>query len=902
MKKLLLFLIVSNPILTFSQVLDPTFGSNKGIIYNQFSTSNTDDLVSSAALQSDGNIIIVGSTSEYGYTGFISRVYPTGSIDTSFNKGGYKLISSGPQEALAIQSDGKILVAGRMVLTRLNSDGSNDTTFNNSGNITLSLNGYNMKIKTLSILTNGKIMATGYVSNGTDNDFVLVRLNTNGTLDTSFDLDGISTLKLLGSNETLFATGIQTDGKIVIAGRRGITTQSTTDYIIARFNSTGSLDTSFGTNGLVTSTTGIQSLDFQSDGKIVTAGGGDNSSSTTTYSTTTSSTSLYAKRYNTDGSVDTAFNVIKTAYRTSNTYQKPQIKCLKSGKILLSGTYTNSSMANHEFALNQFNSNGTVDTSFSATGTVYLGAGISNTSINSLSSFLIVKPDGKILTGGSVYSNTSTKGENFRIEFIQTSSTGVMEYFHDLNLKQGVDYIDSVIEQPSGKTVATVFSKIGYSSIATLLIRYNQNGTIDNSFGNIGDGIVYLVGVPCSMKQQLDGKILISITNPDNSISIYRFLMDGVLDTSFGQANVGFVTLLDGYAIGRRGVDIVVSNEGSIYVANRYMRNSYGVIKLNYDGSVDTSYGDNGTASTRFDFYSNTESEYPMNLILNPDNSVVVTGVLSNGQPEDANYMVATGIVKFNKFGIIDNAFGVNGKIILENINYIYSNDFLADANSNLYLSSIIKGGSITTKLSSNGIIDTTYGTNGVVTSSYFSGSMFMEPDGKIMKTNSINSQFAITRYNINGTLDTTFGTAGFIKTPIYYSSSISKILLLSSGKLLAVGNSFNGSNSIMAMARYTNLNLGTLDFTKNDTNFMVYPNPIEESATFSYSLKDATAVTIEIIDLQGKVVQTVLNSKEQQSGEYQQEILLHNSVASGNYILLFSSPQGNQAIKIIKK
>ena len=177
-----------------------------------------------------------------------------------------------------------------------------------------------------------------------------------------------------------------------------------------------------------------------------------------------------------------------------------------------------------------------------------------------------------------------------------------------------------------------------------------------------------------------------------------------------------------------------------------------------------------------------------------------------------------------------------------------------------------------------------------------------MQPDGKIVKAGSINSQFGITRYNTNGILDTTFGSAGTLSTPIYYSSSINKLLYLSSNKLLAVGKSFNGSNTIMAMTRYTNLNLGTLDFTTKDTNFMVYPNPIEEQATFAYSLKDAATVTIEIIDLQGKVVQSVLNSKEQGAGDYQPEILLPNSVASGNYILRFSSPEGNQSIKIIKK
>ena len=912
MKRILFLVLIANSFFTFAQTLDPTFGTNGGIVLNQFSTSNTDDWVTNAALQADGNIVVIGRTSDQvGAYGFISRVYPTGSLDTSFNNYGYRSFTN-VLEAVTIQSDGKILVAGGSYVTRLNSDGSLDTSFNSVGYISLNINNYNMTIKTLSILSNGKIIAAGYVSNGTDTDFALVRLNSNGTIDTLFDLDGKATLPLTGSNEVLFATGIQADGKIVMAGRRQTTIgTTTTDYIISRFNTIGSLDTSFGTNGIVTSTTGIQSLDFQSDGEIVTVGTSTTSISTSSVSSSSSST-LYAKRYNIDGSVDSSFSVVKTPYATSNIYQKPQIKCLTSGKILLSGSCYNSSMTNKQFALNQFNSNGTVDTSFSVTGTVYLGNVSVDATYTSLSSFLIVKPDGKIITGGTNYNKLDYS--NMGIEFIQTTSTGATDYFRTLNLKQGTDVINGVIEQPYGKTVVMVTSKIGYNSNTTLLIRYNSNGTIDNSFGPNGNGIADIgVGGGYIIKQQLDGKILVS-TNDDQAI--HRFSIDGIVDTTFGDANagnIGYVPVIDGGGNSAFIDDFIPSNDGSIYVAfdnwdTNYTMLSFGVRKLNYDGSADATYGVNGISTTRFDFYTATEYEYPSRLILNSDNSVVVVGpvyinsvgtitVLTSAQN------LSTGMVKFNAQGQIDTTFGINGKKVLENNNYNYPYDFLLDSNSNFYLNSNIAGGvTTTTKILSNGFIDTTYGTSGVVTDPYFFGTMIMQPGNKILKGGYVNSQFGINRYNANGTLDTTFGASGTLTTPIYYSSTINKLLYLSSNKLLAVGKSFNGSNTVMAMTRYTNLNLGTIDFTTNESNFIVYPNPIEERATFSYSLKDRTTVTIEIIDLQGKVVQTVLNSNTQQAGEYQQEIVLPNSIASGNYILRFASPEGNQSIKIIKK
>ncbi len=885
---------MTNSFLTFSQALDATFGNSGGIVLNQLSTSNSDDWATSAVLQSDGNVIIIGRTADQMYfSGFIARVYPTGSLDTSFNNYGYRTFSN-VLEAVNIQSDGKILVAGGSTVTRLNTDGSVDNSFNNSGSISLSINNNSMTIKTLTVLSNGKIIVSGHFSNGTDTDFALFRLNSNGTIDTLFDLDGKAILPLSSSNEVLYTTGVQIDGKIVVAGRRQITdgTTTTTDYIISRFNTIGSLDTSFGNSGIISSSTGIQSLDFQSDGKIVVVGNNTLSTSPST---------IYAKRYNIDGSIDNTFNVQKTGYAGSTSiYRKPQIKCLSSGKILFSGTYYNPILNNYQFALNQFNSNGTPDTSFSSNGTILLGTSINNSNLIALSSFLIVKPDGKILTGGINYENTNS---DYKIEFIQTSDLGTTEYIRDFNLKQGTDKITSVIEQPYGKIVVMVSSKNGYNSDTTLLIRYNQNGTIDNSFGINGNGLLDC-GFPFGyvMKQQLDGKILVSNT----SGTIYRYSTDGILDTTFGGENGGFIDVLNEAGDGTFVDDFIASSDGSIYVALDYWNLDYsllsfGVRKYLLDGTLDTNYGVNGVATTRFNFYSDTEYEYPRKLILNSDNSIIVTGPLyttGNNLPPLAN-----GMVKFNQSGLIDTTFGSNGKLINENNTYNNPIEFLSDLNSNLYLNTSTTGGYFTTKFFPNGTVDTSYGNNGsVFEGNQFYTSVIIQPDGKLLKAGAVNSQFSIKRYNTDGALDLTFGSSGTLSTPIYYSSEIKELLYLSNNKLLAVGNSFNGSNTIMAMTRYTNLNLGTLDFSTSKKNFMVYPNPIEEQATFIYSLKDATTVTIEIINIKGEVILNVVNNKKQEAGEYLQEIFLPNSLASGTYILRFSSPEGTQSIKIIKK
>ena len=186
MKKITFYISILIPFFSFSQTLDPTFGSNGGIVLGQYSTSKSNDKLTTASLQSDGKVILLGNSDS---RGFIARVNPSGSLDNSFNNYGYRFFSN-VLEAVSIQSDNKILVGGGSFVTRLNTDGTFDSTFNNLGYVSLTINGSLMTIKNLSLLSNGKILASGYVSNGSSRDFAIVKLNSDGTLDTSFDLDG----------------------------------------------------------------------------------------------------------------------------------------------------------------------------------------------------------------------------------------------------------------------------------------------------------------------------------------------------------------------------------------------------------------------------------------------------------------------------------------------------------------------------------------------------------------------------------------------------------------------------------------------------------------------------------------------------------------------------------------
>jgi uncharacterized delta-60 repeat protein len=171
--------------------------------------------------------------------------------------------SSGAEE-IKIQSDGKIVVAGysetasitSFALARYNPDGSLDTSFGIGGKTTTSIEGNNEYANSLVIQSDGKIIAAGYSLNQTgtrnDNDFALVRYNTNGSLDTSFGTGGKVTTAIGSGYDNINTIAIQGDGKIVAAGYSDNINGIYTDFALVRYNTNGSLDTSFGTGGKVT--------------------------------------------------------------------------------------------------------------------------------------------------------------------------------------------------------------------------------------------------------------------------------------------------------------------------------------------------------------------------------------------------------------------------------------------------------------------------------------------------------------------------------------------------------------------------------------------------------------------------------------------------------------------------
>ncbi len=243
-----------------------------------------------------------------------TQTYATDVLGTfGTNTNGVVVTAVGPSSdrayALAVQLDGKIVAAGSWnngtnpdpALVRYNSDGTLDSTFGGDGIVATNSSTNEDRLTALGIQSDVKIVAAGYTINAvTGYDFLVTRYTTTGSLDSTFGSFGIVKTDIGISDDRAFALAIQPDGKIVVAG----STNTVTGYhlAVARYNKNGTLDNTFDTDGIVVTDVGagtgfISALAIQSNGRIVVAG----------YSNNGTNDTFAAARYNSNGAMDNTF-------------------------------------------------------------------------------------------------------------------------------------------------------------------------------------------------------------------------------------------------------------------------------------------------------------------------------------------------------------------------------------------------------------------------------------------------------------------------------------------------------------------------------------------------------------------------------------------------------------------
>jgi uncharacterized delta-60 repeat protein len=401
--------------------LDTSFGGTGKILTN-FSTGSS-EIAHAVAMQPDGKIVVVGVTNN---DFALARYLPTGALDTTFSGNGQQHTGFGSGRvdiayAVAIQPDGKIVVAGSstvsgrsaFALARYLSNGNLDTSFGGTGKVLMNFaSNTSDSANALALRSDGKIVVAGASATDSSNAsrFALARYHANGTLDGTFGTQGkVLTAFESAPRDRANAMAIQPDGKIVTAGYSRAAQGDYYQFALARYNTNGTLDSSFGGQddrlpGTVTTrfccddTHGYAyALVLQPDGKIIVAGnsyypddeypGG----------------SFAVVRYLPNGTLDTTFSgdgIVET-YFSGDRYASSGASAVAlqpDGKIVVAGRDTYNDCCS-SFALARYNANGTLDTAFSGNGqvTVFESIGFDNDAYA-----LAIQPrDGRLVVAGS---------------------------------------------------------------------------------------------------------------------------------------------------------------------------------------------------------------------------------------------------------------------------------------------------------------------------------------------------------------------------------------------------------------------------------------------------------------------------------------------------------------------
>lgn len=427
-----------------------------------------------------------------------------------------------------------------------------DTTFGVGGKVITPGGVYQDVISSIALQPDGKIVASGesqgYSGTGDVYQTVVFRYNSDGSLDSSFGTNGKVAFPYLFDHPDRSHLKLQPDGKILVATNEGASSNFY-NFLLVRLNSDGSFDTSFGTNGIVDTdfdTLGNsenidRAIELQPDGKIILAGENSaNGFGNTQYE------NFAVARYNSDGTLDTAFGTngrfeINIGSNSVSSYSIDGIYSVKlqsNGKIILGGyTDAQNTVEVDNFCLVRLNADGSLDTTFGTNGKVITSFG-NNTGVSSL----IVTTNDEIIAGGIVNfnSNSATKiglakydiNGNLNVTFGNNGKV-----ITQINSTAMVDTIWDMALQPDNKIVAAGYS-VG-STVDAVLLRYNADGTLDTSFDT--DGILLTdfnstSDAAFTLLIQPDGKIVaggLSGASPN-----YEFALARYTSTNLNIANI----------------------------------------------------------------------------------------------------------------------------------------------------------------------------------------------------------------------------------------------------------------------------------------------------------------------------------------------------------------------------
>jgi uncharacterized delta-60 repeat protein len=360
-----------------------------------------------------------------------------GTLDRTFGQRGKVMtdldLSTDIANAVAIQDDGKLVVVGTsykdndysdedFAVARYNPDGTLDTSFGTGGRVFTDFPGLAAVASSVVIQSDGKILVAGgafplFTFLG---DFKVVRYNPDGSLDASFGTGGIVTTSFPGQGSYAFALALQPDGRIIAAGTDFVNfssdDSSNTDFALERYNSDGTPDGTFGNGGQVT--TDFDGFNDDAFSVLVQPDG-----KLVAVGSAKNPANFYdfaAVRYLSDGTVDTTFGMagrVRTDFGAQEWDRAHSAALAGNGKIVAAGFTISGQGLNQNFAVARYTESGVLDTTFSGDGRTQIDFGSCCQSAGKV----LLQGDGKIITVG--YANTESSDSDFLLARLNRMGT-----------------------------------------------------------------------------------------------------------------------------------------------------------------------------------------------------------------------------------------------------------------------------------------------------------------------------------------------------------------------------------------------------------------------------------------------------------------------------------------------
>jgi uncharacterized delta-60 repeat protein len=679
-------------------------------------------------------------------TGLFTVARAAGEIDPTFNAGAY-VQPNGSLWAIVPQPDGKILVAGQFEV--VNGSYRNglvrlnpDGTVDNSFNA-LSLQGL---ITSVGLQSNGKLVVAGEFSvDGSATPSIrLARLNADGSVDASFS----NLIAQVNINGTINDIDIRPDDKILIGGSFAYTAAAGNRVNLTRLNANGTDDGTF--NLYNTPASPVNDVAIQPDGKIVG------------FNTPGAGNERFLRRLNEDGTPDSGFNAL-----VNNTIFAVKIQA--DGKILVGGSFSNVNNFLHR-SIVRLNPNGSVDESFASTTN-------QNATVNDIE----FASDGKILIAGGFtnYNGTTTS----LIAKLNADGTVDASFsFNRVTPDSGTyNSLSDILPLPNGQViVGGGINRRGINGAA--VNRINFDGTYDNTFkvlignrGNIVDIAPLLNG------ETVIGGVFGAVNNFVRP-NIARLNADGSPD-------ITFVPTITGAGQDPLILAVTAQPDNRVLVGGQF----FGMlVRLNHDGSTDTTFTTNlATSGPVYD------------IAVLPDGKVIGVGQITpqGGSPRY--------VMKFNQDGTVDASFQVPtlSAVVVRKV-LLQPDGKILIAGQFFSIGGISRGS--VARLNSDGSLDTSFNPLGGANSTVFD--IGLQADGKVViggQFSTVNGEnrLAIARLNTDGSLDASFNANS--------NSPVFALKIQADGKIV-VGGAFTSIGGV-PRNRIARLNPnGTADLTFN--------------------------------------------------------------------------------------